>query len=154
MPQALDNWTRDNKVTVKFRRIHTDAKPPEYIHSGDAGMDIYLHISHPPLVPGEIRIIPVGFAVEIPKGYELQVRSRSGCASRGLIVINSPGTIDSSYVNEVGVILWNVSGAIQPLEKGARVAQLVLNKVPEVSWQIVDEIPDTGRGEGFGSSGG
>ena len=154
MPRALDNWTRDNKVTVKFRRLHTDARLPEYAHSGDAGMDIYLPSTVAPMVPGEIRIVPVGFAVEIPKGYELQIRSRSGLASRGLVVANSPGTVDSTYTGEVGVILWNVSNGIHPLEKGMRVAQLVLNKVPEVQWQIVDELEESERGEGgFGSSG-
>jgi dUTP pyrophosphatase len=139
------------EVPVKFRRLHANAKLPKYIHSGDAGMDVYLPVSYPPLSSGEIRIIPVGFAVEIPAGYELQVRPRSGLASRG---INAHfGTIDSSFRNEVGVILTNNSHAIQPLNMGDRIAQLVLSRVPICAWEVVDELEESERDGGFGSSG-
>lgn len=152
MPGMLNDFIGDAwKVPVKFRRLHTDAKLPKYIHSGDAGMDVYLHVSYPPLSSGEIRIIPVGFAVEIPAGYELQVRPRSGLASRG---INAHfGTIDSNFRNEVGVILTNNSHAIQPLNAGDRIAQLVLSKVPTCVWEVVDELGESERDGGFGSSG-
>lgn len=82
-------------IQIGFRRLHTYAIEPKYAHSSDAGMDCFLPCDYAPLSPGEIRIIPLGFSVEIPTGYELQVRSRSGLASRGIIVGNSPGTIDA-----------------------------------------------------------
>lgn len=141
-------------MLVKFKRLHTHAQVPKYIHGGDAGMDIHLPATLEPLVPGQIRIIKVGFSVEIPKGYELQVRSRSGLASRGVFVINSPGTIDSNFRDEVGVILCNFSHAMQSLNAGDRIAQLVLSEVPKCEWEIVDELDlSEDRGGGFGSSG-
>lgn len=141
-------------ITCKFKRLHTKAQVPKYIHDGDAGMDVYLPATISPITPGEIRIIKTGFAVEIPKGYELQVRSRSGLASKGIFVINSPGTIDSNFRDEVGVILFNVSQAIQPLNEGDRIAQLVLAQVPTCEWEVVDELDmSEDRGGGFGSSG-
>ncbi len=141
-------------ITVKYKRLHTNAKVPSYSHVGDAGMDINLPCTQPPLVPGEIRVIPCGFSVEIPSGFELQVRSRSGLSSKGIFVINAPGTLDSGFRGEVGVILCNMSGAIQPLNEGDRIAQLVLSEVPTCLWEVVDELDFTGdRGGGFGSTG-
>lgn len=141
-------------MIVKFKRLHTNAQVPKYIHDGDAGMDIYLPTTQAPLTPGEIRIIKTGFSVEIPKGYELQVRSRSGLSSKGIFVINAPGTVDSNFRDEVGVILFNVSQAIQPLNEGDRIAQLVLAEVPTCEWEVVDELDmSEDRGGGFGHSG-
>ena len=141
-------------MIVKFKRLHTKAQLPKYMHEGDAGMDIYLPVTQTSLTPGEIRIIKTGFSVEIPKGYELQVRSRSGLSSKGIFVINAPGTIDSNFRDEVGVILFNVSQAIQPLNEGDRIAQLVLAEVPTCEWEVVDELDmSEDRGGGFGHSG-
>ena len=154
MPKMLDNWTRDwsDKVTINFKRLKTDAKLPAYAHDGDAGLDVYLPCTYAPLNPGEIRIVPLGFAVEIPNGYAIQVCSRSGLASRGIFVINAPGIVDSNFRNEVGVILINVSAAIQPLNLGDRVCQFVVAKVPKVEWNIVDELSTSDRQGGFGST--
>lgn len=139
-------------MIVKFKRLHTKAQLPKYIHDGDAGMDIYLPTTQAPLTPGEIRIIKTGFSVEIPKGYELQIRPRSGLASRGINV--HFGTIDSNFRDEVGVIMSNTSMAIQPLNAGDRIAQLVLAEVPTCEWEIVDELDmSEDRGGGFGHSG-
>lgn len=139
-------------MIVKFKRLHTKAQVPKYIHDGDAGMDVYLPATVSPITPGEIRIIKTGFAVEIPKGYELQIRPRSGLASRGINV--HFGTIDSNFRDEVGVIMSNTSMAIQPLNEGDRIAQLVLAQVPTCGWEVVDELDmSEDRGGGFGSSG-
>lgn len=159
MPRMLDNWTRedwnlDNQVKVKFRRLHTHAELPSYATSGSAGMDVYLPCDYPPLSAGEIRVVPCGFAVELPPNFELQVRSRSGLSSKGLVVNNAPGTIDSDYRGEVGVILYNQSPGIFPLNRGDRIAQMVLCRVPKCEWEIVDELGATERGEGgYGHTG-
>lgn len=138
-------------INVGFKRLHNYGEIPTYKHSGDAGMDAYLPTTYQPLSPGEVRVVPLGFAAEIPEGFELQVRGRSGLASRGILC--HFGTVDSSYRGEIGAILINISGAIQPLNKGDRICQLVLSQVPTCNWVVVDEIDCTERGEGgFGSS--
>jgi dUTP pyrophosphatase len=140
-------------ITVKFKRLHTEAELPYKSTKGAACYDISLPIDYPPLNVGEIRIVPLGWSVEIPEGYEIQVRPRSGLASKGIMVVNSPGCIDSDYRGEIGVILMNISGMIQPLEKNMRICQLKLAYALDIDMQIVDEISDTERGEGgFGST--
>lgn len=142
-------------MIVKYKRLHTYAKLPTYATSGAACADVYLPTTYAPLEPSEVRIVPLGFSVEIPEGYELQVRSRSGLASRGILVANGIGTVDADYKNEIGVILLNLSGAIQPLNKGDRVCQLALNKIEQISWEVVDELDmSNDRGGGFGHTGG
>lgn len=142
-------------VPVKFRKVATDAILPKRATSGAACYDAYLGHTHPPLMPGECRAIPLGFQVEVPEGYELQVRARSGLASKGVIMANGVGTIDSDYRGEVGAILINLSGMIMPLNKGDRICQLKISEAKTIDWEIVDEIGNTERGEGgYGSSGG
>jgi dUTP pyrophosphatase len=142
-------------IPIKFKRLKTYAEIPTYAHSNDACCDAILPMDYAPLEPGEIRIVPLGFSVEIPLGWEIQVRSRSGLASRGIIVANSPGTIDAGFRGEVGVILINMSGGIQPLLAGDRVCQLKVARADQISWEIIDELSFTERGEGgYGSTGG
>jgi len=130
---------------------------PQYAKLGDSGMDVRANISEPiTLKPFERRLFPTGIYVEIPEGYEIQVRSRSGLAlKKGLIVLNAPGTIDSGYRNEIGVILWNASMEEQEINPGDRIAQLVLAKVEKINWNLKDSVDtNTDRGlGGYGSSG-
>jgi dUTP pyrophosphatase len=107
------------------------------------------------LAPGQVAVIPCGFAVAIPQGFEAQVRPRSGLAARqGLTVLNAPGTIDADYRGEVKVILINLGSEPVHIERGMRIAQLLVAPVPPVIWEEVPELPPTNRGSGgFGHTG-
>lgn len=107
------------------------------------------------IAPGEIVLVPTGFAVAIPEGFEIQVRPRSGLAVRhGITIINSPGTIDSDYRGEVKVGLINLGAESFVIKRGDRIAQLVLAPVTLATWQVCDELDDTERGAGgFGHTG-
>ena len=127
---------------------------PEYKHLGDSGADIFA--SEQVEIPsGKTRLVHTGLFISIPYGYEGQVRSRSGLALKAeLFVTNSPGTIDSNYRGEVGVILTNLSEELVIITPGMRVAQLVIAPVINVEFTLVEELDDTHRGEnGFGSTG-
>ena len=129
---------------------------PEYATSGAAGMDIRAHLTEAvTLQPLERRLIPTGLFLEIPLGYEVQIRPRSGLAYKhGITVLNSPGTIDSDYRGEVGVLLINLSSEPFVIENGERVAQMVVAAHEQASWKAVSELSDTDRGAGgFGSTG-
>ena len=132
---------------------------PAYATAGAAGFDLRANLESPiTLKPGERKLIPTGLFMEIPLGYEGQVRPRSGLAlKRGLTVLNSPGTVDSDYRGEVGVILINQSGEDQVIEHGERIAQMVIAKheYPELEiYSSIEELEATGRGSGgFGSTG-
>ena len=146
-------------VTIPLKRLTAsdDLPLPSYQTAGAAGMDLPAAVLEPvTLQPGERRLIPCGFAVAIPEGYEAQVRPRSGLASRfGITVLNAPGTIDSDYRGEVRVLLVNHGASAFTVEPGERIAQLVIGPVCRVVWQEVDALPDTGRGDGgFGHTGG
>ncbi len=133
-----------------------DIALPTYMSSHASGMDVRaavdasLSIGH-----GEIRLIPTGLRIAVPPGYEVQVRPRSGLALRhGMIVVNSPGTIDSDYRGEVGIILGNLGKQPFVVERGARIAQLVVQRVVKAQWQVRDELTDTERSSGgFGHTG-
>lgn len=130
---------------------------PKYAKAGDSGMDVHAMLEKSiTLQPFERVLIPTGIYMEIPEGYEIQVRSRSGLAlKQGLMVLNSPGTIDSGYRNEIGVILWNSSGEPQTINPGDRVAQFVLAKVEQAKFIEKDEVninTDRGLG-GYGHTG-
>lgn len=141
-------------VIIKFKRLKQGAELPIKATKGAAGYDVFLPETYPPLEPGDIRIIGLGFSVEVPENYELQVRARSGLASRGIMVANGVGMVDSDFRNEVGVILWNASPAIQPLNQGDRICQLKLSHAPSIFWEIVDELDfRDDRHGGFGSTG-
>lgn len=129
---------------------------PEYATNGAAGMDIRAHLTEAvTLQPLERRLIPTGLFLEIPIGYEVQIRPRSGLAYKhGITVLNSPGTIDSDYRGEVGVLLINLSSEPFVIENGERVAQMVVAAHEQASWKEVSELSDTDRGAGgFGSTG-
>lgn len=132
---------------------------PAYETIGSAGMDVRAMLADSVVLkPGERVIIPTGLYVEIPVGYEIQVRPRSGLAfKKGVTVLNTPGTIDSDYRNQIGVILINLGAEDFTIEPGDRIAQLVLNQVPQINWvpvNSVEELSSTDRGlGGFGSTG-
>ncbi len=107
------------------------------------------------LAAGERRLVPTGIKVAIPVGYEGQIRPRSGMALKsGVIIPNSPGTIDADYRGEIKVILWNLSNADYPIKKGDRIAQMVLVPVVQINWHPVESLDDTARGVGgFGHTG-
>lgn len=144
----------ENSVTLKFKKLHPDAIIPKQAHPGDAGFDLHA-LQDATLYPESRLLVKTGLAMQLPVGYEGQVRSRSGAALKnGCFVLNSPGTIDCSYTGEVGVILHNTSDLIVPIKAGDRVAQLVINKLPEVRIEVVDELDGSSRGNGgFGSTG-
>ncbi len=129
---------------------------PAYARQGDAGMDVRAAVDMT-IEPQKTAVVPTGLKVAIPEGYEIQVRPRSGLSLKtSLRIPNSPGTIDSGYRNEVGVIVWNASNDT-PLEikAGDRIAQFVLQKVPVINFVPVDDVSSIGedRGGGFGSTG-
>lgn len=129
---------------------------PAYKTVGSAGMDLQANIEEPiQLASLERRVIPTGLYMELPLGYEAQIRPRSGLSlKKGLSVPNSPGTIDSDYRGEIGVIIVNLSAEVQTIEPGERIAQMVIAKHELIEWRQVDRLEESVRGEGgFGSTG-
>lgn len=141
--------------TVKV--INKGGNPlPEYATAFSAGLDVRAANDEPiVLAPLERAIVPTGLYLEIPRGYEVQVRPRSGLAAKkGVTVLNSPGTIDSDYRGEVCVILVNLSSEPFTIVRGERIAQLVLARYEQIEWEEVGELSSSDRGEGgFGSTG-
>ena len=134
----------------------TDNALPEYETLHSAGMDLRAHLAAPVvLAPGARALVPTGLRLEIPAGFEGQVRPRSGLAlKRGLTVLNAPGTIDADYRGDVGVILVNLSPEPQRIEHGDRIAQLVFAPVTRADWDEVGQLAASARGAGgFGSTG-
>lgn len=141
-------------MTLRFMRIHRDAVLPAYAHKSDAGMDI--RSVEDILIPvGKRALVHTGLVMMLPPKYEAQVRPRSGLALKyGVTVLNTPGTIDSGYRGEVGVILANFGNEDFQVRKGDRIAQIVVAPVTKARIYEVDYVDDTDRGEGgFGSSG-
>jgi dUTP pyrophosphatase len=129
---------------------------PNYSTSLSAGMDIRAHLDAPiTLKPLERRLIPTGLFMELPEGFEAQIRPRSGLAlKKGISVVNSPGTIDADYRGEIGIILINLSNVDFIVNDGERICQMVINKVEKASWNQVDSLEDSERGAGgFGHTG-
>ena len=129
---------------------------PAYETGSSAGMDLRANISEAiTLKPLERAIVKTGLFIELPVGYEAQVRPRSGLAAKkGITVLNSPGTIDADYRGEIGVILVNLSNEVFTVENGERVAQLVIARHEHISWKEVEVLEETTRGAGgFGSTG-
>ena len=137
--------------------INTSSNPlPSYETIGAAGMDIRANLSEAiSLKPLERKLIKTGLFLEIPVGFEVQVRPRSGLALKhGITVLNTPGTIDADYRGEIGVILMNHSNETFIVRPQERIGQLVLNKVEQIEWSQVSELDTTDRGDGgFGSTG-
>ncbi len=142
---------------LPVRAVHTGKAPlPAYATPDSAGLDLRAEIDGPlDLGPGERVLVPTGLRLEIPAGYEAQVRPRSGLAlRRGLTVLNAPGTIDADYRGEVQVILANLSAQTQRIEPGERIAQLVFAPVTRARLIVVTELAPSARGSGgFGSTG-
>lgn len=129
---------------------------PEYKTKSSAGMDIRANIGEVvTLKPLERRLIPTGLYMEIPDGYEAQIRPRSGLTlNEGLGILNSPGTIDADYRGEIGIIVINLSNAVVTIKNGDRICQMVINKVEQAEWVNVTELNNTERGNGgFGHTG-
>ena len=140
-------------MQIKIKRIK-NGKLPEYKTQGSAGADCYARITgRLVLGPGETYTFPLGFAVEIPEGYEMQIRSRSGLASKNKINVIL-GTIDSDYRGEVGAIFWNCGDEAFEVKDGDRIAQAVICPVIKAEWYLTENLSETERGEGgFGSTG-
>lgn len=133
-----------------------DLPLPMYSTSGSAGMDVHAALSEPMTIPpGSVAMIPTALSIALPAGLECQVRSRSGLAAKhGVFTLNSPGTIDSDYRGEIKVILANFGGAPFTINRGDRIAQLVVARYESVQWNEVSSLDETERGAGgFGSTG-
>ncbi|MCL1974385.1 MAG: dUTP diphosphatase [Bacteroidetes bacterium] len=142
---------------MNVRIVNTSPYPlPHYATPGAAGMDLYAHIPDPIILhPLQRSLVPTGLFIELPVGYEAQIRPRSGLAAKhGVGVVNSPGTIDADYRGEIKVILVNLSDHPFTLNPGERIAQMVVAAHERVAWQQVDQLNETERGAGgFGSTG-
>ena len=142
---------------VKIQVVRRSSNPlPAYETTDSAGMDLRADLAEAVLLgPGERALVPTGLYLELPTGYEAQVRPRSGLALKsGVTVLNSPGTIDADYRGEVGVVLINLSADSHRIEHGDRIAQLVVAPVTRAAWVEVDELGASQRGSGgFGSTG-
>jgi len=141
---------------IRLSNEFNDLPLPNYQTEGSAGMDICAALTEPVTIPvGGISLIPTSIAISLPSGYECQVRSRSGLAAKnGIFALNSPGTIDSDYRGEIKIILANFGKENFIVNRGNRIAQLIIAKYERITWQIVNKLDDTERGQGgFGSSG-
>ena len=141
-------------MTLRFKRIHPDAVLPAYAHPSDAGMDVR-SVADLVIPAGGRALVPTGLVAIIPPMYEIQVRPRSGLALKhGVTVLNTPGTIDSGYRGEIGVILANFGDKDFSVSKGDKIAQLVFAPVVQPEIEETDTIDETDRGAGgFGSTG-
>ncbi|PKR58863.1 MULTISPECIES: dUTP diphosphatase [Thalassospira] len=146
------------RLTVNLKRLPhgADLPLPDYATAQSAAVDLQAAIDGVQVIaPGKRAMIETGIAIALPVGFEAQVRPRSGLAAKnGVTVLNSPGTIDADYRGEIKVILINHGDAAFEIERGMRIAQLVVAPVTQVAWQAVDDLDETARGSGgFGSTG-
>jgi dUTP pyrophosphatase len=143
-------------IKILIKRLSKSIPLPKYETDGSSGMDLAANIEYDiEIKPGKTVIIPTGIAVSIPKGFEIQIRPRSGLAAKNqMSVLNTPGTIDADYRGELKVILINLGEKSFKIEKGLRIAQMVLCPVIKAVWKEVDVLEETERGVGgFGSTG-
>ena len=142
---------------VKVQIINNSFNPlPKYALDGDSGMDLRSDEDDIVIIkPGGRTLIKTGLFVQLPDGYEFQIRPKSGMAMKyGITVLNTPGTIDANYRGEIGVILHNASDRDYAISPGDKVAQMVLQKVPKIEWIEVEELSKTNRGDGgYGHTG-
>jgi len=141
---------------ILIKRLSKEVSLPKYETNGSSGMDLAANIvSNVNIDPGRTAIIPTGLALSIPKGFEVQIRPRSGLAAKQKIsVLNTPGTIDSDYRGEIKVILINLGQESFKVEKGLRIAQMVVCPIVQAKLKEVDDLNKTGRSKGgFGSTG-
>jgi len=148
-----------DSIKINVKRVSTDFNDiplPVYATEGSSGLDVRAAVVEEIILkPGKVLLVPTNLLVEIPAGYEIQVRPRSGLAAKHSIgILNSPGTIDSDYRGEVKIILMNFSGEDFPVKRGERIAQLVISKVYRAEFIEKKELNDSERGEGgFGHTG-
>ena len=143
-------------MNIQITRVHRDALLPQYQTAGAAGADVYACLDEPvTLQPMERRLIPTGLAVAIPRGYEAQIRARSGLSIKhGITMVNGVGTIDADYRGEFGVLVINLGQEAFTIEHGMRIAQMVIARHERAEWIEVDKLDETERGEGgYGSTG-
>lgn len=145
-------------ITVSVQQLpHADGLPlPSYETSGSAGMDLSAAIDTDLIIlPGARALVPTGLAIALPTDYEAQIRPRSGLALRdGIALVNSPGTIDADYRGEIGIILINLGDKPVTIERGMRIAQMVVAPVMQIAWKPTESLPESDRGAGgFGSTG-
>jgi dUTP pyrophosphatase len=141
------------KIKLVNRSKH---KPPEYSTLFSAGMDLYANLEEPVILkPMERAIISTGLYIELPIGFEAQIRPRSGLAiKKGISILNSPGTIDADYRGEIGIILINLSSELFVINDGERICQMVVTKHERVEWDVTENLNSTKRGSGgFGHTG-
>ena len=144
-------------MAIAVKIINQSTNPlPRYTTEGAAGMDIRAFLTEPVTLQSLQRtLIPTGLFIELPRGYEAQIRPRSGLAiKQGITCLNTPGTIDSDYRGEIKIILINLSGEIQVVHSGDRIAQMVIQAVEQINWEEVMLLSETARNNGgFGSTG-
>lgn len=143
------------KIKVKLKQLDGNLSAPKYAHNGDAGCDLYSRVDVT-IEPGERSLVPSGIAVSIPAGYAGFVQPRSGLAIKhGISIVNTPGLIDSKYRGEISVVLINTDKKKSfQIKRGDKIAQLVIQKIEEVEFEVVDKLDETARGAGgFGSTG-
>jgi dUTP pyrophosphatase len=142
---------------VKVKIINRSENPlPEYATEGSAGMDIRANLEKPVILKSlERELVPTGLFIELPEGFEAQIRPRSGLAiKQGITCLNSPGTIDSDYRGEIKVILINLSGEDQMIRPADRIAQMIIQRIEQINWERVEWISETERSQGgFGHTG-
>jgi dUTP pyrophosphatase len=143
------------QMKVKIKKLNKHAQIPAYKTLHSAGADIFACLDQELILKaGEIQLVPTGFSLEIPEGYEVQIRPRSGMAISGISIPNAPGTIDADYRGEVKIILINLGKNDFTIKNGDRIAQMVLAKVEKAEFAVEEELSETGRGSGgFGSTG-
>ncbi len=146
------------KVEIKVQRLvgNDDLPLPQYMTSGSSGMDLFAAIDEPVTIqPKDFDIIPLGIKIALPEGFEAQIRPRSGLAAKhGIGLLNSPGTIDSDYRGEIKVILFNFSNKPFVINRGDRIAQMVISQVVKATLLEENQLEDTERGDkGFGHTG-
>ena len=141
-------------MKLKVKKINPEAIIPGYAHEGDSGMDLY-SVENTTIEPGERKTVKTGLAVSLPKGFEAQVRPKSGLAvNHGITVLNTPGTVDSSYRGQIMIIVINLGKEPYKVEKGKKIAQMVIARVEKAEVEETDELDETTRSDGgFGSTG-
>ena len=149
---------RTNSISVPIRRKEgtEDLPLPAYMSEHASGMDLYAAVEEPVVLqPGDVKLIPTGLFIALPPGFEAQIRPRSGLALKhGITVANTPGTIDADYRGEIGIILSNISREPFTIQRGERIAQMVIQKVERVVWDQREELDVTDRDDGgFGHTG-
>lgn len=150
------NMTTTIKMQILRHKSASDLPLPKYATEGSSGMDLYAHVQEPlTLTPGTRKLIPTGISISIPMGFEAQIRPRSGLAIKnGIIVLNTPGTVDSDYRGEIMVILCNLGDTDFVIERGMRIAQMIIAPITHADIIEVESLDETARGSGgFGSTG-